>query len=214
MEMNINSNVGEELKIYKQIYNLSIIKHENKIKKEFFEYCKNSNLFLILIIYDKEGKIYLQENGLDQFRLVGERIKKEEKDIRTSVKRIIYNVYNTIKIDELEPIALLENKFIYNNEETIHNGIGIMVRVDNIPKDIEKYFYKVTDSLLECIGAFSNRELVRIYNERYEKMQKDINSNFQDEEIQTNLKYQKRYKFHNKIVKRFILTPKIKKKKN
>lgn len=212
MEMNINSNVGEELKIYKQIYNLSIIKHENKIKKEFFEYCKNSNLFLILIIYDKEGKIYLQENGLDQFRLVGERIKKEEKDIRTSVKRIIYNVYNTIKIDELEPIALLENKFIYNNEETIHNGIGIMVRVDNIPKDIEKYFYKVTDSLLECIGAFSNRELVRIYNERYEKMQKDINSNFQDEEIQTNLKYQKRYKFHNKIVKRFILTPKIKKK--
>lgn len=212
MEMNINSNVGEELKIYKQIYNLSIIKHENKIKKEFFEYCKNSNLFLILIIYDKEGKIYLQENGLDQFRLVGERIKKEEKDIRTSVKRIIYNVYNTIKIDELEPIALLENKFIYNNEETIHNGIGIMVRVDNIPKDIEKYFYKVTDSLLECIGAFSNRELVRIYNERYEKMQKDINSNFQDEEIQTNLKYRKRYKFHNKIVKRFILTPKIKKK--
>lgn len=205
-------NLCRELEIYREIYKLNELKMSSEVNKEFFEYCEKRRFFVLLVVYDCQGKIYLQESGVNELKLPGGSV-KEEQDIRSAVKKIVSNIEEGIEISELEPIAFLENQFIYKDKRTIHTGIAMIVRAINIQVDnSDVQFFPVTKGVLENVKDFANKEVIQEFEQRYQEIVKQNNKDFQDEEIETNAKHKIRYKFHNSFVKRFILTSRLKKK--
>lgn len=204
-------NAIEELNIYQDIYQLEVITSQRHVTKDFFNYCKNKESFLLLLLYNNEGKVYLKQSGDNKFCLPGGEI-NEDTTIFDSVKRITTSIKNDISINELEPLAFIENSFIFEGNTIKHTGIVMMARVNIERKDTAyKRFFTVSDQILENINVFSNRKILKFFIKRFFSIMKQTNGQFQDEEIETNKKYKLRYKFHNMFVKRFILTPKLKK---
>ena len=201
-----------ELKLYQEIYNLDVVTKEIPVTEEYFAYCKTKENFVILVLYDKNGKVYLKECGENQFSLLAGTVLQNE-GIRDTTKRIIEQIDNEQIIEELEPIAISKNIFEYNSTKIEHIGLAIMVRV-GIKKDNNKdiMFYKINKQILEHINQFSDKQILEIFQERFNNIILYNNSEFQDEEIEINKKYKNRYKFHNDFVKKYILTSKRKKK--
>lgn len=202
----------EEMILYQVLYDLKSITKTARVTKEYFNYCKSKRNFIILVLYDRNGRVYLKESGIDQFTLLGGMVLKNE-SVRDAVKRMINQLVEKPIIEELEPIALSKNTFNYNDEVIEHTGLVIMTRIDFNPKSkIEKNFYLLNKSVFECINQFSDKKILEIYCERFSDIVFYNNYKFQNEEIEVNKKYKSRYRFHNDIVKKYILTSKRKRK--
>jgi hypothetical protein len=80
---------------------------------------------------------------------------------------------------------------------------------DEIKKSlISGEFLFVTKQELHKINKYANNKVVQLALKRI----KTFAQNFPEHEIAVNEKYKRRYAIHNKIVKRFLLTPYLKKK--
>lgn len=209
---NMDLNATRELKIYKEIYQIDTIREESIVSREFFKYCKTKKNFVLLVLYDNEGKVYFKESGVDEFCLPGGEIFDDE-TIMVAVKRIIYNIDKNMSISDVEPLVFVDNIFKCDKEKIKHTGIIMLARNNhNTNKMIQKRYYPVNEDIITKVNVFANKNVLKIYQNRLEEILKQNNGEFQDEEIETNQKYKTRYKFHNEFVKRFILTPKLKKK--
>lgn len=208
----VKSKAMQELLVYKEIYNIETISEKEVVTKEFFEYCKSKRNFILVLIYDNEGKVYLKENGIDRFCLPGGELFDDE-TIMEALKRILYNIDKNITVSDVEPLVFVENIFSYNSSTIKHNGVIMLARSNNKKNDIiYKRYYDINESIISKVNAFANKNILKIYQKRLCEILKGNNGDFQDEEIETNKKYKMRYKFHNEFVKRFILTPKVKRK--
>lgn len=207
---NFNVSLREEINLYQEIYDLEVINKEIRVNKEYFDYCKLQTSFIVLILYDRNGKVLLKDNGINQFELLGGRVFYSE-TVRDATKRIIYQEIGDIAIDELEPIALSRNTFYCEKEKIEHLGLVIMARIDLKNEDIYS-FYELDENVLKCVNQFSDKEILKLFSTRFSNIVLANSKDFQSNEIETNRRYHLRYKFHNDIVKRYFLTSKIKKK--
>lgn len=202
----------EEMILYNKLYNLKSITRTVQVTKEYFDYCKNKRNFIIIVLYNKNGRVYLKENGINQFTFLGGEVFKNE-SIRESVKRIITHLVEKNTIEELEPIAISKNIFKYGKETIEHLGLVVMARIDlKANSKIEKKFYTINESVSECINQFSDKKILEMFLERFSNIVCYNNYEFQDKEIEVNKKYKSRYQFHNEVIKKYILTSKRKKK--
>lgn len=205
-------NFSDEVSLYQELYDLKLISRRIEANEEYFKYCKNKKNFIILIMYDKYGRVYLKESGVNQFTFLGGEAFEFE-NVRDAVKRISNQLVGLTTIEELEPLVISKNIFEYNNEKIEHLGLVVMARIDFEEDAVfSKNFYTVDDSLLECIKKFSDKEILREFVKRFSNIVFYNNNEFQHEEVEVNKKYQSRYEFHNKIVKKYILTDKVKHK--
>lgn len=207
---NFNVSVKEEIKLYQEIYDLEVINKEIRINKDYFDYCKLQTYFIVLILYDKNGKVLLKNNGINQFKLLGGKVFDSE-TVREATKRIICQEIGNMAIDELEPIAVSKNTFYCEKETIKHLGLVIMARIDLKSKGTYA-FYELDENVLKCVNQFSDKTILRLFIKRFSDIVTENSNNFQDNEIEINRKYHLRYKFHNNIVKKYFLTSKIKKK--
>ena len=206
------SNAMQELQVYKQIYKIPTIQENKVVDKEFFEYCKSKKIFLLLLVYDNDGKVYLKECGVNEFCLPGGEIFDDE-TIMKAIKRISHNIDKNIVISDVEPLLFVENTFSYQSENVKHIGITMMARSNQKSNDsLYNRFYYLDKNILSKVNVFSNRNILEIYRTRLDDILNQNNGEFQDKEIETNKKYKWRYKFHNNFVKRFILTSRVKRK--
>lgn len=200
------------IEMYKKIYDLVEIQEIFEVSKEQFEYAKKKTLFTALCIYNEEGKMYLQKDFHDNYRALPGGSIYDTDDMHTATRRIAKKVHDDIIIGEIEPIALVTNIFKYGEEEHINTGIVSMARVrnfDEIKKSlIAGDFLFVSKQELHKINKYANNKVVQLALKRIKR----FSLNFPEHEIKTNEKYKLRYAFHNTIVKRFLLTSKIKKK--
>ncbi|OGO83829.1 MAG: hypothetical protein A2Y18_03605 [Clostridiales bacterium GWD2_32_19] len=213
--------VGETkfaFEVYREIYDLNEITYKGEVSKRLYDYVKQRKYFVLLLIYDNEGRVYLEKNMQDKlfWSIPGGSIYKNE-NIHNAIKRTSEKISKQIKIGEVEPIAYIKNKFIYDSQEYEHNGLAFIARIRN-KEDINKRnltgsFVEVTEEELESINRFANREVVRIFEKRFKKFINTQKSDFQDDEISTNENYKNRYLLHNNIIKKYILTEKRKRKK-
>lgn len=202
---------------YKNIYDLQTVECECTVSKKLFEYATRKKFFVLLLIYDTEGKIYLDRNMSDSlyWGLPGGSIKDNE-TIHMTLNRISKNISPNIIIGDVEPLTVIKNKFNYHSENIEHLGIAFMARLRN-EKDV-KYnelvgnFIEMNEEEFEYINRFASKKVIQIYNERFEKIKKMSNNDFQENEIDTNEKYKNRYRIHNNFMKKYILTPKRKRK--
>ena len=51
---------------YRKIYDLPTIKYTGRVSEELFKYIKKRKYFILLSIYDENGKIYLERNIQDK----------------------------------------------------------------------------------------------------------------------------------------------------
>lgn len=210
--------VRYSFEVYKKIYSLPTIKYEGDVSEELFNYVKHRKYFLLLSAYDEVGRIYLERNVQEKlyWSLPGGSIHKNE-DFHTAVKRITNKINGgsaKLLLGEVEPVAFIENKFRYKDQCYTHYGIAFMTRIRNKgileTEDSEGVFVHLNEKELNNINRYSNKEVARLCNNRIKYSQEK----FPELEVSTNENYQYRYLIHNNIVKRFILTPKLKKKES
>lgn len=208
----VNMCFEKEFVLYQEIYDLEHINNETRVNKEYFNYCKSQTNFIVLILYDKTGRVFLKDNGINQFKLLGGKVFNNE-TVRDATKRIICQEIGITEIDELEPIALSKNTFSYEEETTEHFGLVIMARINSESKcDYGKSFYKLDETVLKCVNQFSDKKILQLFINRFSNIVLDNSNNFQNDEIETNRKYHLRYKFHNEVIKKYFLTSKMKNK--
>lgn len=200
------------IEIYKKIYDLVEIQEVFEVSKEQFEYAKKKTLFSALCIYNEEGKMYLQKDFHDNYRALPWGSIYDTDDIHSAVRRIAKKVHEDIVIWEIEPIALVSNVFKFWEEYHKHTGLVSMARVRNFD-EIRKWlvsgdFVFVTKQELHKINKYANNKIVQLALKRI----KIFANNFPEHEIAVNERYKLRYALHNTIIKKFILTPHIKKK--
>ena len=202
----------EEMILYQKIYDLKSVTNATKVTKEYFDYCKTKRNFIILVLYDRMGRVYLREKGINQFTFLGGEVIQNE-STRDAVKRIISQLIEKTTIEELEPIAISKNTFKYNSEIVEHLGLVVMARIDLKPMSkVENKFYAINESVYECINQFSDKKILEMFSQRFSQIVFYNNHEFQHEEIEVNKKYRSRYKFHNEIIKKYVLTSKRKHK--
>jgi len=200
------------IEMYKKIYDLVEIKEVFEVSKEQFEYAKKKNLFSALCIYNEEGKIYLQKDFHDNYRSLPGGSIYDTDDIHSAIRRIAKKVHDDIIIGEIEPIALVTNIFKFGEDYHTHIGLVSMARVRNFD-EIKKWivsgdFLFVTKQELHKINKYANNKVVQVALKRI----KIFAQSFPEHEIAVNEKYKVRYAIHKTIVKKFLLTPQIKKK--
>ncbi|MEK7478264.1 MAG: class IV adenylate cyclase [Patescibacteria group bacterium] len=210
--------IGYTFDVYKKIYDLPLIKYTGDVSEELFEYVLKRKYFILLALYDQDGRIYLERNIQEHlcWSLPGGSILKNE-DIHSAVRRISKNIIedetSKVSLGEIEPIAFVENEFIYGEKSYKHYGIAFAARLRN-KDDFDKTnaqgrFVQLNEKEIENINRYANKEVAKICNQHIHKF-KTLPL---EEEISTNEKYHFRYLIHNSIIKRFILTPFLKKKK-
>lgn len=201
---------------YRKIYNLPTVKSECSVSEKLFQYCLRKKYFVLLLIYD-DGKVYFDRNMSDIlcWGLPGGSVKNTE-TINQTLNRIAQNVNKNIIIGDVEPVTLIENIFNYKNKKFIHYGMGFMARIRNKyvidNKKLTGSFIEVNDEEFSYINRLASKKVVEIFKSRFSEIISKTDNCFQDIEISTNEKYKNRYKVHNNIMKKYILTDKKKKK--
>ncbi len=204
------------LDTYNRIYNLPTIKYEGDVSDELFAYVQKRNFFVLLVIYDGSGRIFLERNLQEQlyWSLPGGSILKNE-DIHTAVRRISERIQtdgNKMILGEIEPIAFIKNKFNCQDNSFVHHGIAFTARIRNF-KEINcdeslGAFIHPTDQEIDKINRYANQQVVKLVLSRL----KFFDTPFPEIEVATNENCAWRYFIHNKFVKKFILTSRIKKR--
>ncbi len=210
--------VKYSFEVYKKIYDFKTIKYIGEVSEELFNYVKNKKYFLLLTIYDEAGRIYLERTVQDKlyWSLPGGSVHKDE-DLHIAVKRIANKIrggLSDVLIGEIEPIAFIENEFCFKNDNFIHYGIAFMARIRSKDffnsENTEGNFVFLNNTEIENINRYANREVVKLCQAKL----KERHIKFPEKEVFTNEKNQFRYFFHKTIMKKFILTPKLKRKKD
>lgn len=93
---------------YKKIYNLPTVTSECKVSKKLYQYCLRKKYFILLLIYDDEGKIYFDRNMSDilSWGLPGGSVKDTE-TINQALNRIAQSINSDIIIGNVEPVSLI-----------------------------------------------------------------------------------------------------------
>jgi adenylate cyclase, class 2 len=114
------------LNIYKYFYKLPELTNEEEVDFNFFKQCRQDYNFIVVAVYNETGEILLLRdlNKNIGWELIGGYVEKKE-NIENAVNRIITKEIG-IEIDELEPIAILNNIFKCKNSVITHRGIAFM----------------------------------------------------------------------------------------
>ena len=202
---------------YQKIYGLSNIECKCEVSKKLFDYAKRKDLFLLLLLYNSEGKIYLDRNMSDKlyWDLPGSSIRDSE-TIHDALDRIAKRIDNKILIGDVEPIITITNVFQYDNQIITHNGLAFMARIRNNPNiDINSLkgdFIEINEDEMKYINRLVSKKVVELGNARIRNLKEKLREDFQEKEVNTNEQYKNRYIIHNNIMKRYILTQKRKRK--
>lgn len=131
---------------YRKVYDLPELEYEERVSGEFFKLCKQSHYFIIISIYNLKNEILLIRdfNKSVGWELPGGYIKHGE-NIEEAVNRITLNETG-LDIDELCPVAISKNIFIYGDKRIVHSGIVFMAltrgTIKKYPENFQTHFSK------------------------------------------------------------------------
>ena len=205
---------------YQELYDLPTVVSYCEVSSKLFDYCLRKKYFVLLLIYDETGKIFLNRVMSDilEWGLPGCSVKNDE-TINDSLNRLAKSIYPGLLLDNVETITLIQNIYQFNKQECIHFGLGFIARArlkNNEKIDYKKLvgdFVQINDNEFSYINRKASKKMVEEFEKRYKEIIKKTNECFGEDEIVTNENCLKRYKIHNRYMKKYILTNKRKKKK-
>jgi len=159
------------IEIYKKLYNLPEFIYREKVDFDFFKLCERSYKFIIISIYNEKGELLLLRdfNKNIDWELPGGYVRENEK-IEDAVNRIVLEKTGFI-IDELQPIALVENIFEYDSKIIKHFGLAFVAAVRGKiklqPNNIKMFFTQEAPKKI----AYQNK---KVFDKAKEKIRKNI----------------------------------------
>lgn len=202
---------------YKTIYDLPHVKIESKVSKSLFDYCLRKKYFVLLLLYDEEGKIYVnrQMSNALFWGLPGGSIKDRE-TINQTLERLAKTVNPNIKIGNVEPVISINNSFVYADQTINHYGLGFIARIRNKnvinTETLTGDFIDINAEEISYVNSAASEKIIEVFLKRYKELNQRTKRCCQENEINTNELYKKRYQIHNNYVKKYILTNKRKRK--
>ncbi len=150
------------LNIYKKIYGLPEISQTEEVDFNFFRLCEKKYNFVVVSIYNEKHEFLLVRdlNKNIGWELVGGYIEDEENVIDTTNRVALKETGLTI--DELQPVAIINNNFKFNEKTVTHRGIAFIAlsreKTRSQPENIKLIYTKdVLDRM-----AYHNKEIFRI----------------------------------------------------
>ncbi len=181
---------------YQSIYNLPISINKCEVSKKLFDYCARKKYFVLLLLYDNDGKVFFSRVMSDilEWGLPGGSIKDDE-TIKSALNRLTKNINENLLIDCVEPELIIKNTYNYGADIIEHIGLGFIAKIRSLNNvDIKKIpgdFIQVNENEMKYVNRNASKELVRIFLKRYKELTVKLKDNFQDEEVITNEKYKK-----------------------
>ena len=103
--------------------------------KSLFEYCQARRYFSLVLPYTNSGDLLLIPDLFTNhltWKMHGGSVKSaESEDFVRAAERHVRSSVPDISLGEVEPVALLENTFIYRGEIHTHSGIAFIGRIRN-----------------------------------------------------------------------------------
>ncbi|MFC1879314.1 methyltransferase domain-containing protein [Chloroflexota bacterium] len=161
---------------YAALYSLPTIEKVINVDPRYFYFTTKRVYFVVLAIHNEEKEILIfyspnmlapkQEIG---WRLAGGIIKTHKNEaIEEAVNRIVKK-HIGLEVTELEPFAVVRNKFCWDHDAIEHVGLAFIVRVDGIINaSIPGQKWKFTKTPPD-IMAFSNKEVLFLAIKNLEK---------------------------------------------
>jgi adenylate cyclase, class 2 len=149
------------IEIYKNLYNLPELTYKEKVDFDFFRLCDENYKFIVISVYNEKREFLLARdfNKNIGWELIGGYIKKDEK-IEDAINRIVLKETG-LTIDELQPIALINNNFEWNNRIILHRGIAFAAlargKTRPQPENIKIIYTKDVPEKM----AYQNREILK-----------------------------------------------------
>jgi len=134
------------IKIYKKLYNLPELTYKETVDFNFFRICKKEHRFVVIALYNEEKEFLLLRdfNKNIGWELPGGYVEKSE-SFEEAVNRVVLKETG-LTIDELQPIAIVNNNFEWGNKVISHFGIAFtaMVRgkIKSPPKNVKIIYSK------------------------------------------------------------------------
>ena len=184
-----------------------------KVSKGLYNYVRQREFFVLLCLYDEMGRVYLERSVQEDlvWSLPGTSVTRNEA-LHETVFRLAGSVHSQLFIGELEPIGFVENEFSFGHLVVRHHGVAFTARARNVSQldfsNVKGRFIMPTEEERCNIKRFANRQIVDLCCAKLEGLDTFI----QEDEIVVNEKMRFRYIFANNVVKRFLLTDRLKRK--
>ena len=171
---------------YKSLYGLPTLSKEYVVNPHIFQHCKTTVNCIVIVLYNqkKEFLIIYSPTMLSElepvgWRLLGGSLHDGKEIIEEAVNRIVLREIN-VEVAEIEPIAYIENRFIWDSEEIYHRGLAFVARaldpseteygtsnhskkVDPVDRPLGGKEYKwLEESHLPEKMAFLNKEILEL----------------------------------------------------
>ena len=160
---------------YKTIYDLPHVKIESKVSKSLFDYCLRKKYFVLLLLYDEEGKIYVnrQMSNALFWGLPGGSIKDRE-TINQTLERLAKTVNPNIKIGNVEPVISINNSFVYADQTINHYGLGFIARIRNKnvinTETLTGDFIDINAEEISYVNSAASEKIIEVFLKRYKEL--------------------------------------------
>jgi adenylate cyclase class 2 len=185
------------IKIYKKLYNLPELTYKETVDFDFFRICKKEHKFIVIALYNEKREFLLLRdfNKNIGWELVGGYVAKEE-SIEEAVNRIVLKETG-LTIDELQPIAIVNNNFEWKNRTISHVGIAFTALVRGRIKPQSKNIEIIYTKTIPDVMAYQDKEILKIAKQIVETKQYGLSY----EEIESGKKFYLLHYFNKYFVK-------------
>ena len=159
-------NSKDIIETYKNLYDLPELTYKERVDFDFFRSCREDYKFTVISAYNKKRELLLIRdiNKSIGWELIGGYLEKGEK-IEWGINRIVLRETGLI-INELQPIAIINNIFKWNNKILLHRGIAftalLVGKIKPQPENIKMIYTKDIPGKM----AYQNRIIFQMAKEK------------------------------------------------
>ena len=196
---------------YRKLYDVPLVTSEYTLQDSAaLEYCRNRSHFVVIMPYSSDGRVLLERtfagDTITWSLLGGSLLPNARETFIEAASRHARLAMPSIELADIEPVAFMNNRFLFGGSEAEHHGVAFIGRVRNSHPAAELATTPRTRAQFvqfdEVRMNFSLDHNERVAAEAYGRIAGKPNIvPFHDIEISENIAWASRYRFHDRFVK-------------
>jgi hypothetical protein len=171
-----------------------------------FEYCRQRRYFTLICPYTGSRQLLVERSFTDKelsWILIGGSVLRDHAEtFIDAAGRHAERALPGIALGEVEPLAFFENIFQFGTETHVHLGLGFVARIrteGTVRRALESHDAYLLDARASLPPFSLNHN--RAMAELAAKYVSDLTLAAAEDEVSENLRYQQRYRIHDRVVK-------------
>jgi SAM-dependent methyltransferase len=207
------ASAAAQLDAYRDLYARapSLETHFELTSQEAYDYCLARLHFVLILPYTADRKILVERifsyRDITWAVLGGSLRPDRAEDFIDAASRLARFNLESVDLADIEPIAFLTNDFRFAGHQCSHRGIAFVARLRN--SDVIGDLHRATRTRGHLIGLDTPSTALTLEHnakafelaKQYLAAKGDNLVPFHDHEVEENLRYQRRYRFHDLLVK-------------